>query len=172
MEMLSSFVGLIIAFIIVMVILSLCLIKSKINIFLKVFLISISIWYSLVLFFVPYNFTGWPTFDKPPYESAVLSFLIRQPTYDNPGTIYLVLVDYSEYVKEKQRGFFIDLIPKISFHYQNNAEPRLYKLPYTKELHKKLTSEEVKDGACMIIESPCSDNPRVRVDDPKGNLRK
>jgi hypothetical protein len=74
--------------------------------------VSIGLWWALG------DVEGWPVVGTPPEKFALHAMLVKEPAGDNGagGAIYLWLTETNEKAKE----------------------PRCYKLPYSKELHKEL----------------------------------
>jgi len=128
---LTGYIGLAIAFIIISSVLLFLLIRSKTHVIVKICIIPIVIWYGMALFYIPDNLRGWPTDQQISNDSRVISILINEPSTNSNGGIYLWLID-----KEFKK---VILDPRNVFCYNEKNTPRVYKLQYTKELHKKLT---------------------------------
>jgi len=126
----TGYIGLAIAFIMITAVLLFFLTDSKIHVLIKVVIIPVVLWYSLVLFSMPDNLRGWPTDQPIPNDSRVISLLINEPSVSGMGAIYLWVID-----KEFKKTI---LDPRNAFCYHTNNTPRVYKLPYNKELHKRL----------------------------------
>jgi len=126
----TGYIGLAIAFIMITAVLLFFLISSQIHVLIKVVIIPIVLWYGLALFFTPDNLRGWPTDQPIPNDSRVISLLINEPSVNSKGAIYLWVID-QEFKK-------VILDPRNAFRYHTSNTPRVYKLPYSKELHKRL----------------------------------
>ena len=72
---------------------------------------------------VVHNLSGWPTPDALPERFALLAVVIEEPTSKSAGALYL-------WINAIDKGKPI-------------AQPRAYKLPYTKDLHA-LLNESMK----------------------------
>lgn len=138
MIILTGYIGLAIAFIIITTILIFFLISSKIHVIIKIVVIPIVIWYGMVLFFTPDNLRGWPTDQPIPDDSRVISVLINEPDTISKGAIYLWVID-----KDTKKTI---LDPENMFCYNEKNTPRVYKIQYNKELHKRLIMALKKAG--------------------------
>ncbi len=150
--MIIGYVGLVFAFMIIAVLMLVIFLKSKTNIILKLTLISVAIWYSLVLFYTGPNLMGWPVSSPIPEKSVVASIKITQPDKDNKGGIYFWVLSPET---EEERSMISGLEPnKFTQHTKN--EPRAFKLPYSKELHRKIIEMQNKQrgrkGSLIMIE--------------------
>lgn len=161
MDIISMYAGFGIAYLIVVTLLLLSLIFSKIHVSIKGVMILISLWYGLVMFYAPSNFMGWPTNDKLPYEFVVFSYIVQEPSSTDDGGIYLLVISTEEYYTNKTNLFTPN----------HKVKPRFHKMPYDKEFHKNLNSNQPNEGAYLIIKSPCN-KPEFRVDDPRSSLTK
>lgn len=126
----TGYIGIAIAFIIITAVLLFFLISSKIHVLIKVVIIPVVLWYGLALFFTPDNLRGWPTDQPIPDDSRIISLIINEPTVNSSGAIYLWVID------KKFKETILD--PRNVFCYHTNNTPRVYRLPYSKELHKRL----------------------------------
>lgn len=131
--------GLTIAFVILAAVLLWILITSRTNFVIKALLISFVLWYGAVLYYTPGNIMGWgkdiASKDHLPDQSWVQSIIIKEPDKKNkePGYIYFLVIVYQTDKKVR-----LTLDPRSTFTYKGNNEPRLYKIEYSKELHKKI----------------------------------
>jgi len=131
MGIMSAYIGLIIAFIIIISFFLYFFIASNMPVAVKILIIPIIVWYSLVLFYTPDKLMGWPTWQPIPNGSRIISMIIKEPFKDDLGSIYIWAIDYN--ISEKW-----SINPKRVFRYNEKNTPRVYKIPYSKELHKKL----------------------------------
>ncbi len=143
MDTLLGYSGLSIAFIIIIALHLYFIIYSKVKVITKVIIIPTVLWYSLILFNTPGKLMGWPVPDQlVPENSRILSKIIREPFGDDLGAIYLLTVNYSKVEKKS----FIQLINlKHIFGYNEKYVPRLYELPYSRDLHRRL-NESLKEA--------------------------
>lgn len=124
-------IGIPIAFIILATLFLWYIIGAKGHWLFKTVLILISLFTSLFLWKSTEDIAGWPTVHKLPDKFQIFWTMAKEPKLNNinSGGIYI---------------FAQDLLPpkdEFKLHSVEN-EPRLYKLPYSKEAHKKV--EEIQ----------------------------
>lgn len=139
MDILLGYNGLAVAFIIIAALHLYFIIYSKAKIVTKALIIPVVLWYSLTLFYIPGKLMGWPTSSPIPDNSRVLSMMFREPFKGRPGSIYILAVSYVE-VNESNISEVLN--PKHVFGYSEKNVPRFYRLPYKRELHKRLQEGE------------------------------
>lgn len=96
----------------------------------KVALILLTVYYSLVTWHSLGSYAGWPAAATPPEEFTLNWVVVREPnkTTKDAGAIYLWLTGDSN---EPNTIFNI-------FKYKSSGhEPRAYELPYSTEMHEK-----------------------------------
>jgi len=147
MAILSAYIGLTIAFIIITSILLYFVINSNSHVFLKAGAITIVIWYSLVMFYTPPRLMGWPTYQALPDESNIISAIIKEPKGDDKGSIYLLVIS----TDDDKKSLIQQINPKHIFDYSNKNTPRIYRIPYSKEFHKKWAKAKRGAGRGGII---------------------
>jgi len=124
----TGHVALAIGHVLIAIVFLIIFIKSKIKFGIKLILIPIVVWYAFVLLFSVPNLAGWATDKQIPDGSLVLKIMVREPKY-----IYILA--NPEIPKEK--NFLLKkLNPKNTFSIRKSNEPRFYKIPYSKSLHK------------------------------------
>lgn len=151
-----GYIGITTAFILLASVLLWILITSRTNVVIKAILISFVMWYGMVLYYTPSNLMGWgkpvETLDLMPDNSRILWFHVKEPDKidKTPGAIFFTVV-----VHEQEDGTEITLNPKNAFVHRGNREPRMYKLPYTRSLHKKILEaqrgQEGSPGARLML---------------------
>jgi len=155
MDIFLGYSGLAVAFIILAAIHLYFIIYSDAKVIIKAVIIPAVLWYGLTLFYTPGNLMGWPTSQPMPDNSRVLSMMIREPRGDRPGSIYILALGYVDLKKIKNKPDIDKLLePKHIFYYTKDNIPRFYRLPYDRELHKKLKKgekEAKKKGGFMKI---------------------
>lgn len=121
------------SFILLATIACLVLINSS-NVFMKAGLIIVTIWYALALYFVPSHFAGFSKcVDQLPDKAWIMSYKIVEPMGSNKGGMYFwVIENYENDLKENR------LHPAYAFKLVSSREPRSYKLPYSRKMHKQL----------------------------------
>lgn len=100
-------------------------------------LIFVCVWFGVVMWLTSQSFFGWPSTEIiSPEQSRILSIRIKEPDpkINFPGAIYLWLelkpeIETQEYLLN---GLFSPLL------YFSNTDPRSFRIPYTRELHKKI----------------------------------
>jgi len=146
MGLLSVYIGFGLAFVLIIVLLLLTLLKSKVNFLWKVGLILISIWYGLILFFAPQKLMGWPSYNYPPNDSIVLGYFAKEPIFKEKGYIYLLTLTRDEHKK----SLIEQLDPRKSFMLDEKISPRFYIIDYDEDIFKKLFKDK-KEGRQSII---------------------
>ncbi len=147
MAILAAYIGLATAFTIVGFILLYFVINSKSHVILKAITITIVLWYSLVMFYIPPRLMGWPTYQSLPDESRIISVLIKEPKGDDEGSIYLVVLN----ADDDKKPLIQQINPKHVFNYSLKNTPRMYRVPYSREFHKKWEKAKRKAGRGGII---------------------
>jgi len=133
MGIVSAYIGLSVAFILIVSILLYFVINSDTHVAIKAGLITIVVWYSLVLFYTPPKLMGWPTYQDLPDSSLIVFALVKEPRGKDLGGMYLLLL-----IQESNRTLLEQINPKNIFDYSEKNTPRLYRIPYDRELHKEL----------------------------------
>jgi len=138
MALWSGYIGLTIAFVLLAAVLLWVVIAARGNIMVKMVLIPMTIWYGAALYFSVQNLMGWPTARSMPENSYILAYRIREPEprNDYPGAIFLWVSTRSPEYAENQSSFA--LIPKNVFMYRDSADPRAFRLPYSRQMHREL----------------------------------
>ena len=139
MGIISAYIGLSVAFIIIVSILIYFVINSNSNVTIKAGIIAVVVWYSLVLFYTPPKLMGWPTYQGLPDDSAIVFALVKEPMGKDKGGMYFLLM-----MDENDKLLFEQLNPKNIFNYNEKNTPRLYIIPYDRELHKELLKKQKK----------------------------
>lgn len=133
-----GYLGLTTAYILIASILLWLFINSRTNIVIKTLIVPVVLWYGIVLYYTPSNLMGWPTaiasIEQLPADSFVLGISIKEPSKktNDPGAIFITLLQSTD----NESNFSLN--PKDAFTYHGKAEPRTYKVPYSRELHKKI----------------------------------
>ena len=156
-NILGGISGVTILYVLLMVLLSWSIIGIKGRWITKGLFMAITIWFSITLYYSFQNFMGWPTEETINTKySQLIWFQIKEPSKisDHPGAIYLWLREIS--TTEKLEGLTLHQLsdPMTWFTYPDETVPRAYKIPYTKEKHKKLrkAAEGRKSGVRTYVE--------------------
>ena len=129
MDIFLGYAGVALAFVIMMFVLLMIMIKANnINWKLKFVLIPFVIWFSVALYHVPSNFMGWPA-EKWSIQNEVI---ILSYHIEEKKAIYFWVIDYNI----KNVRALID--PRTAFFPYIDDTPRAYKIVYNSELHKQL----------------------------------
>lgn len=116
------------AFILLAAVICLLLIGTKWKWWQILLLILVVPTFSLIVWRSIESYKGWPSAADPPEKSLVHWALIREPdpAHDDPGAIYVWLTPLDE-VAGSRNPLDYDSPP---------GDPRAYKLPYSRSLHK------------------------------------
>ena len=146
-----------ILYVLLVVLLSWSVIGIKGHWILKGLFMAIAIWFSVTLYYSFHNFMGWPTEETiNTQHSQLIWFQIKEPSKvsNYPGAIYLWVREIPE--SEKIEGLTLRQLsdPMVWFIYPDETAPRAYKIPYSKERHKKLreAAEGRKTGVRTYVE--------------------
>ena len=157
LNILGGISGVTILYVLLMVLLSWSIIGIKGRWITKGLFMAVAIWFSITLYYSFHNFMGWPTEETISTQySQVIWFQIKEPSKvsNHPGAIYLWVREISE--SEKIEGLTLKQLsdPMVWFTYPDETVPRAYKIPYTKEAHKKLreAAEGRKTGVRTYVE--------------------
>ena len=143
-----GYLGLIVAFMLLALISSWALITSRAHVMVKVFLIAFVMWYGVALPYAISDIQGRPkkvsSKDDLPNKAWVASVLVREPNKITkaPGFIYFIV---TEYKKDNESNLTINPTKAFTSNHVN-GEPRMYSVPYSKELHKKVIKATRKKG--------------------------
>jgi len=134
MDILASYSGLSLAFAIISALFLYFIIGSNMKVVVKAVIIPIVIWFTLVLYFTPQKLMGWPTPAEPPDGSVIILPIIKEPSGGSKGFIDMLVI-----VRNESKQSLIDqLDAKNVFSYRADNTPRLYRLPYDRNMHKDL----------------------------------
>jgi hypothetical protein len=129
------------SFLLLATIACLVLINSD-NPFLKAGLVITTIWWAIAMYFIPSHFAGFPKqVDILPHNAWVLSYKIVEPLGNNQGGMYFWVIEkYENDLKVHRYN------PMMAFRVINSKEPRAYKLPYSRKMHKQLEQAQKNAG--------------------------
>jgi len=146
-----GYIGISVAF---MLLAAIVLIKAiwKTSHILKSILIAGVLWFGVVLYYSTLSFTGWPSPQAIPKNSRMISFRIEEPSIkkNSPGGIFFWL-DISS---ENEKAVILELLnPTKMLAYYSDVEPRAYKIPYSKDMHKRLLEimKKRKEGYQVFV---------------------
>ena len=157
LNILGGISGVTILYVLLMVLLSWSIIGIKGRWITKGLFMAIAIWFSITLYYSFQNFMGWPTEETISTQySQLIWFQIKEPSKvsNHPGAIYLWVREIPD--SEKIEGLTLKQLsnPMVWFTYPDETVPRAYKIPYTKEAHRKLreAAEGRKKGIRTYVE--------------------
>ena len=139
MELWTGYMGLSIAFVIISAIVLWFSIRTPGQVIIKAILIPTTIWYGLALYYTVPNLVGWPVSQPIPDNSQILAIRINEPNplHNDPGAIYfwVQVKPESKNSKPKLAGL---LNPKSISSADRQNQPRAFKLPYSRKMHKAI----------------------------------
>jgi len=121
-------------YLLIMLFLCWSVIYSRGRIIYKCVGVAISLWFSISFFYVLPDLKGWPAEISIPEKSRIIWLTIVEPDNTNPGAFYF----WCDIKPDNQQSAVNLLNPYKRFTYTGRLEPRAYKLPYDRELHKKI----------------------------------
>jgi hypothetical protein len=145
MEMWTGYIGLSIAFVIISAIVLWFSIRTPGQVILKAILIPTTIWYGLALYYTVPNLVGWPVSGSIPENSQVLAIRINEPNslYNDPGAIYFWVQEKPEPDNSKPKLAGL-LNPRNISSVDSQNQPRAYKLPYSRKMHRAILEAQRK----------------------------
>jgi len=135
--MIYGFIGLVLTYVILTTMFLWMLRKTDTAQWKKLLVIPLTLWWAIALYYTPLGFMGYPVSKDIPDKAIVISVKIVEPTNNNKGGMYFWVIDVN-----KAKPLPVD--PRKAFIILNQQEPRAYKLPYDKGLHKDLTKKKKK----------------------------
>lgn len=130
-------VGLTAMFVVVATLMLWVVIGSKGWWLLKMPVIMATVFFGLAVWYSVGSYLGWPSDHDPPRKFLIQGVIIKEPSKvdDDPGAIYLTLRQLPHPDDEKNEGNWFEVLG-----YEGNERaPRLYQLPYSRQLHKSMT---------------------------------
>ena len=103
---------------------------------LKVVVVTVVLWFGVVLLYVPEDFMGWPYPGTMPDKVIMSAFHVNEPTDKFEGAIYI----WGPELRSPDTG---DEITQNIMKYtpEDFSAPRVYRLDYDRELHKRLIEQ-------------------------------
>ena len=101
-------------------------IKTKGWIWNRLIIVALVVGYGISMLYTVPTLMGWPIEAQIIPEQTIVSYIIKEPTSDNPGYICFWTI-------------------------KGNGQPRSYKIPYSKKTHKKLLEARKKAGRGGVI---------------------
>lgn len=135
--MFYGFVGLALTYVLLVTLLLWIFTKANVSEWKKFMLIPLTLWYSFALYYTPLGFMGYPVSKDLPDKAIVISVKIVEPSNDHKGGMYFWMIDVN-----KIKSLPAD--PRKAFIILDQQEPRAYKIPYDRDLHKDLVKKKKK----------------------------
>ena len=111
------------------------LVKANVKQWKKLVIIPITLWWAIALYYIPLNFMGYPSSKEMPNNAIIYSWKATEPTNERKGNIYFWIID-------PNKAKHLPADPRKAFAILYSTEPHSYKLPYYRELHKKLIEKD------------------------------
>lgn len=107
---------------------------------LKSLVILITSYFSLAVWLSLNSYMGWPCREPLPDKYQVLWIVVNEPQKEFDGAIYIWLRNLEHHSSHNL------------FEYQPHSEPRVYFVPYTRELHEQVQKgiESLKQGKVIV----------------------
>lgn len=120
---------------------------------LKIIFITFALYFSLAMWASLSQLSGWPTDVEMPDKFLVHAILVEEPSKSNlkeKGAIYMWASEIDENHNIKKKEVSSWLLPFVSR--KNSSEPRVYRLPYSEELHEqsRQISKMLKAGKPVV----------------------
>jgi hypothetical protein len=120
---------------------------------LKCIFIAFVLYFSLAMWASLSQLSGWPTDVGMPDNFLVHAILVEEPSKSNlkeKGAIYMWASEIDENHNIKKKEIDSWLLPFVSR--KNASEPRVYRLPYSEELHEQARqiSKMLKAGKSVV----------------------
>ena len=138
--MFDSLTGLVVAFILLATVTAWNTVRTKGWVGLKFVSIGILIWYGFVVYFTIPQIMGWPTEKDLPSNSKIVAVRIVEPRGENKGSMFFWISQKPDHKKDAMNL----LRPDKFLLYTGSTQPRSYRIPYDRELHKKLLEARKK----------------------------
>jgi len=104
--------------------------------------IFVLIYYVLIVYFSQSNIMGWPVKKDLPANAKIISVRVIEPNDNHEGGMWFWLNEKPHF----EEDLFNMVQPNKMFTYTGGVQPRSYKIPYDRELHKKLFEKQKQSG--------------------------
>jgi hypothetical protein len=133
-------IGVSIGYLIVVFLLCWFVVLSRGRVAWKILAITFSVFYAVALYMYLPKIEGYPTGNEIPEGSILISVKVEEPTVESDGAFYL-WCNPKPNLRKKALSLFT---PGGFLAYTGHAKPRVYMMPYDRELHKKLLEQQKK----------------------------
>jgi len=150
--MLTGIIGAAVGYIILTSLLAWLVILSRGRTVLKVCAVAFSIYYAMGLYSLLHDIEGWPSSQDIPAGSNVISIRIQEPSGSDLGAIYI----WCSINPDNKKAAISALRPSSMLSYVGGKQPRAFKMPYDREMHKRIAEAQKnakKNGGWIKIES-------------------
>ena len=134
--------GVIVGYILLAVFMAWTLIATKGHYIYKCVGIFILVYYILIVYFSQNNIMGWPLEADLPANAKIMAVRVIEPNDNHEGGMWFWLNEKPHFEKD----LFNMIQPSKMFAYTGSIQPRSYKIPYDRELHKKLFEKQKQSG--------------------------
>jgi len=132
--MFDAQLGLVVGFILLAAVPAYNVIYSRAHYVISAITIAILLWYGVAVFYTIPTLSGWSLESDLPADAKIIGVRIVEPGRDDPGCFYFWL---NESPQHKLDALNV-IRPDKVFVYTGKTQPRAYKIPYDRELHKQL----------------------------------
>ena len=134
--------GIVIGYVLLAIFLAWSIIATKGHYVYKCLGIFVLVYYVLVIHFSQNNIMGWPLEADLPASAKIISVRIIEPNDNHEGGMWFWLNEKPQL----EQDIMNMLQPSKMFAYTGSVQPRSYKIPYDRELHKKLFEKQKQTG--------------------------
>jgi hypothetical protein len=122
---------------------------------LKIFFMTLCLYFSIAVWLSLSQLSGWPSSSVLPEKFLINGIAVQEPSLTNPndkGNIYIWATELDNDFKAKKTEISSWLMPFVSK--KRPSEPRAYRLPYTDEMKEQLSqvSKMMKAGKPVVGE--------------------
>lgn len=122
---------------------------------LKIFFITLCLYFSIAMWVSLSQLSGWPSNSELPDKFLINGIAVQEPSRTDPtdkGNIYIWATELDQDNRAKKTEISSWLLPFVSK--KRPSEPRAYRLPYTEEMKKQLAeaSKMMKAGKPVVGE--------------------
>jgi hypothetical protein len=145
----NTIIGISITFVIISAMCLWYIILGKGYWWLKAIVVSVVLYFSLGLWHSVSSLSGWPTEQVLPEKFTVHWALVKEPSKLNTADSGSILMWASSIEEEEQNENHL-----FPFKIKKRKEPRVYKLPYSEQMHQKLAKamQQIAQGKGVVGE--------------------
>ena len=163
--MLSGHIGVAVGYLFVVFLLCWFVILSRGHVVVKILSVGFSVFYAVALYAYLPSLEGYPTANDIPEGSILVSIKVQEPSVKSVGAFYL-WCNPNPNLKEKSLSLFT---PGGFLAYTGKDSPRAYKIPYDRELHKRLLENKKRankvGGFLVVTKEKADEKDKVKTGD-------